>query len=60
MPSGYFLRRVQFNCVVNDNDKSRVLLAEIQNLADRQRLIDLKALFAQVLAEARQFAGEVN
>jgi hypothetical protein len=60
VPPGDLLGCVWFDHVIDDNSQARVLLAEIQNLADGQRFIDLESLFAQVLAETWQFAGEVD
>jgi len=60
MPPGYFIGCGRFNCVVDHDDKSRMLLAEIQHFANSQRFINMESLFAQVLAEPGQFAGEVD
>ena len=43
----------RFNRRVDDNDKSRVLLRQKQNLTDGQRLTDLESVFAQILARAK-------
>lgn len=60
MPRSDPIREVRFDSVVYHDNQERMLLAKIQDLADRQRFIDLEPVFTQILAESRQFAGEVD
>jgi hypothetical protein len=59
-PTGYLVRRVRFNSVIDHNDQRRVLLAEIENLTDGQRFVDLESVLTQILAEAWQLSSEVD
>jgi hypothetical protein len=59
-PTGYFVRRVRFDRVVDHNDQGWVLLAEIQNLTNGKRFVDLESVLTQILAEAWQLSSEVD